>query len=213
MNRKQRKYILIGVVLLQGLMSACGSGIETNGNGFANGEEMVFETEEQEEDLNIIGEVDPCLVGTWEMDNDSLLYYLSKNMNTTQEITFVMNVVEGNLIWEFEAWGDMNMRSDSPLVISIEIIANDTMLGTSEVRVGATGTAMYVNYGGGMLVSGGADYEFTGDGSFTLSADSALTGEATVTLTPGQFTARVEDLDQEYTFMDEALDGEAQGLT
>ena len=66
MINSQRKFLLIGVVILMGLMTACRIGIEMPENESANGEEMIFEPEETEEALNVQGEIDATELATWQ---------------------------------------------------------------------------------------------------------------------------------------------------
>ncbi len=175
--------------------------------------ENELDDEGSAESMNVIAEIDRCLIGSWEVDDESLIAYLSSKMNISEEIKFEMEIIEGNLVWEFDQDGIMRMMSDQDLLIVVDIIANEVKLGTANIAIDAWGEADYVNYGDGLLVSAGGDYEVGGESSFQLDSSQLMSSGASIMLTPGLFTSSLEGSDQEIIISDDILEGEADGYT
>lgn len=168
------------------------------------------ETQEEISDAELLEE--DCLIGRWYLDHDSLARYIEKSMNISSEIRFVVTAVEGELDLIFT--GDrMLMTNDiAPLLIEVEIVAGDTLLGTTIVVIDAIGGADYFAFSKDEVgtefhvlaqVAGSADYILDGSGNFEMSLDETMTGESEVHLTPAMFSGMAESGDVIYELVPE----------
>ncbi|MEK6222460.1 MAG: hypothetical protein N2D54_09460, partial [Chloroflexota bacterium] len=177
------------------------------------GEEMEFTEEPEPDGEPLTAGQDACLIGTWAVNHDSFVGYLVKRMNTSDETTFNIAIKEGSLIWEFTDAGIMSMRgAPNNMIVSVEIIANGQALGSTDVTIEPSGRAEFITYEDLILVSKNIDYEVTGSGSFTLAANGMTGQEGVVSITPGQISTSVHELDVELNDLLPAMDQDAEGV-
>jgi hypothetical protein len=151
---------------------------------------------------------DSCLFGNWVVDNESLGSYLTKKMNTSDDVTFNMVEVSGAWIWSFDDTSMYMQTENEPLNIVMEIVAGETNLGTSTVTLTAFGDAAYyilVDISGddpfnNMIVNGRHNYEIEGDGTFTLE-QNGQSADANVTVTPHIMVAELPEGSPEFTWI------------
>jgi hypothetical protein len=182
-------------------------------------EEAEFEDEELDDSEGIRLE-DECLIGVWTIDHDSFANYLSASMNMSDEITFNIKEIRGDLILSFDG-EEMGFQTQSdPIQVTIEIVAGDFLLGESTVAVNAFGQAEYYVYPiemdpefvSDILVSRSADYEMSADGGFTLDMNEALSATASVSLTPGSFAVTAINNDPVYNYIYSDSSNEGQNV-
>jgi hypothetical protein len=221
---KPGKQIWLFAILFLALLVGCSSSEQSDSFSDApatlSSEDLELLAEEDSDNENTAESIrleDECLIGVWAADHESLSKYLSDSMNISDEVTFNITEVSGDLILSFDG-NEMGFQTQSePLNVTVQIVVDDFVLGTSTVAIQAFGQAEYYIYPLDMdpellsdiLVSRSPDYEVTGDGGFSLGMNEAMSGSASVLLTPGSFavTAVNGDPVYDYIYNDPSNDG------
>jgi len=147
---------------------------------------------------------DPCLLGTWAMDNEAFAAYLQESMNEAvaesgvEGMSFSVQEVSGALTLTFNEKGRMVLASDG---LEVPVKAGGVM--DTTVVITAEGAASYSADG---EVITGSDYKYEAEGTGGLDFGQFSTGEVSVHLTLPQlvqfgtmFGAEAPDLSETET--------------
>lgn len=105
--------------------------------------------------------LDPCLYGTWTIDNESMAQYLSNALNQNGQVDlFSITAVEGSMQLSFNPAGEMTMRSED-YFIQVSITLSEQVSMETNIILVASGTAEY-QADGTYLTNRFADFEVSG---------------------------------------------------
>lgn len=128
---------------------------------------------------------DPCLLGTWQVDNDSFTRSLEEAMNDaaaeadTGDPSIQVQQVTGEMTLSFNEKGRMHLASDG-LNLPLQFLMDDAVFMETRVKITADGAASYTADG---EVLTGSDYQYESEGTGGLDFGQFATGEVTVKLT------------------------------
>lgn len=155
-------------------------------------DEEPVETEEKGEPELLTGPegqtLDPCLIGIWAVDHESMSNYLTTAMNQTEEVLFSVSQISGNLFMIFDENGVMGADSEDFQIIMTFNTGVEGVGFEFTYLIEAEGTAQY-SADGSSVTNWDHDYTFASDPLSAFGEISSNGDTYVINVTPDWFVS------------------------